>query len=59
MSATATQWNQIFQYEDGQTVHTNERGHPAVTSGPSRKPPKLASDTDQRRDEKRVETLAQ
>jgi hypothetical protein len=39
MSATAIQWNQIFQYEDGQTVHTVERGSPAVTSGPSRKPP--------------------
>jgi len=59
MSATATQWNQIFQYEDGQTVHTVERGSPAVTSGPSRKPPKPASDNDQRRDEKRVGTLSQ
>jgi hypothetical protein len=64
MSATATQWNQIFQYEDGQTVHTVERGSPSVTSGPShktgpsRKAPKLASDNDQRCDEKRLETLA-
>jgi hypothetical protein len=58
MSATATQWNQIFQYEDGQTVHIDERGNPALTLGPSRKPPKPASDNDQRRDEKRVETLA-
>jgi hypothetical protein len=58
MSATATQWNQIFQYEDGQTVHTTEMGKPAVISGPSRKPPKLASDNDQHRDEKWVETLA-
>jgi hypothetical protein len=39
MSATATQRNGIFQYEDGQTVHRVERGNPAVTSGPSRKPP--------------------
>jgi hypothetical protein len=58
MSAITSQWNQIFQYEDGQTVHTDERGNPAVTSEPSRKPPKLASDNDQRREEKRVETLA-
>jgi len=39
MSAITTQWNQIFQYEDGQTVHTDERGNPAVNSEPSRKPP--------------------
>ena len=58
MSAITTQWNQIFQYEDGQTVHTDERGNPAVTSEPSRKPPQLASDNDQHCNEKRVETLA-
>jgi hypothetical protein len=58
MSAITAQWNQIFQYEGGQTLHTDERGNPTVTSKPSRKPPKLASDNDQRRDEKRVETLA-
>jgi hypothetical protein len=60
MSATATQWNKIFQYEDGQTVLSEEgTNNPAVTSDPRRKPPKLASDNDQRNDEKRVETLAQ
>jgi hypothetical protein len=60
MSATATQWNQIFQYEDGQTVLTrDETGNPDVTSDPRRKPPKLASENDQRHDEKAVETLAQ
>jgi hypothetical protein len=58
MSATTSQWNQIFQYEDGQTVHTVESGSSAFNSEPSRKPPKIASDNDQRRDEKRVETLA-
>ena len=60
MSATATQWNQIFQYEDGQTVLTgDETGNPDVTSDPRRKPPKLASDNYQRHDQKPVETLAQ
>jgi hypothetical protein len=58
VSAITTQWNQIFQYEDGQTVHTDERGNPAVTSEPPRKPPQLASDNDQHGNEKRVETLA-
>jgi hypothetical protein len=59
MSATATQWNQIFQYEDGQTVLTgDEKGNPDVTSDPRRKPPKQASDNDQRYDEKPVEMLA-
>jgi hypothetical protein len=60
MSATATQWNQIFQLEDGQTVLTgDEPVNPDVASDPRRKPPKLASDNDQRHDEKPVETLAQ
>lgn len=59
MSATATQWNQIFQYEDGQTVlKADKTGNPDVTSNPRRKPPTLASDNDQRHDEKPVETLA-
>jgi len=60
MSATATQWNHIFQYEDGQTVLTgDETSNPDVTSAPRRKPPKLASDNDRRHDEQPVETLAQ
>jgi hypothetical protein len=59
MSATATQRNQIFQYEDGQIVlRGDETRNPDITSDPRRKPPKLASDNDQRHDEKRVETLA-
>jgi hypothetical protein len=59
MSATATQWNQIFQYEDGQIVLTrDETSNQDVTSDPRRKPPKLASDNDQRHDEKPVEALA-
>lgn len=59
MSAAATQWNQIFQYEDGQTVLTgDQRGNPDIASDPRRKPPTLASDNDQRYDEKPVETLA-
>lgn len=57
MSAT-TRWNQIFQYEDGRTVHIDEKGDPAIISRPSRKPLKLARDNDQHRDEKPVETLA-
>ena len=60
MSATATHWNRIFQYEDGQTVlRGDETSDPDVTSDLRRKPPKLASDNDQRHDEKPVETLAQ
>jgi hypothetical protein len=60
MSATATQWNQIFQFEDGQTVLTeDDTCNPDVTSDPRRKSPKLATNNDQRHDEKPVETLAQ
>jgi hypothetical protein len=59
MSATATQWNRIFQYEDGQIVLTgDETSNPDVNSNPRRRPPKLASDNDQRHDEKPVATLA-
>ena len=59
MSATATQWTRILQYEDGQIVLTgDETSNPEVASDPRRKPPKLASDNDQRHDEKPVETLA-
>ena len=56
MSATTSQWNQLFQYEDGQTVQTDDRGNPAVTSEPSRKP--ASSQAITTRNEKRVETLA-
>ena len=60
MSATAAQWNQIIQYEDGQFVLTgDETDNPDVTSDSHRKPPKLASNNDQRHDEKPVEVLAQ
>ncbi len=44
MSATTPQWNQLFQYEDGHFEQTDERGIPVLTSIPSRKRPKAATD---------------
>jgi hypothetical protein len=44
MSATTPQWNQLFQYEDGHIEQTDERGTPVLTSIPSRKRPKRATD---------------
>jgi hypothetical protein len=56
MSAYTPQWNQLFQYEDGQIELTDNRGIPVVESLPPRKRPKPAND--QRCDEKQEAAVA-
>ena len=56
MSAYTPQWNQLFQYEDGQIELTDNRGIPVVTSVLPRKRPEHT--IDQRRDEKQEAAIA-
>lgn len=56
MSANTPQWNQLFQYEDGQIELTDNRGIPVLTSVPPRKRPKPA--VDKRHDEKQEAAIA-
>jgi hypothetical protein len=56
LSANTPQWNQLFQYEDGQIELTDNRGNPVLTSAPPRKRP--APTLDQHRDEKQEAAIA-
>jgi hypothetical protein len=56
MSATTSQWNQLFQYEDGQIELTDGREIPVLASLPPRKRPKPT--IDQRHDEKQEAAIA-
>jgi hypothetical protein len=56
MSANTPQWNQLFQYEDGQIELTDNREIPVFASAPPRKYPK--PNIDQHRDEKQEAAIA-
>jgi len=56
MLANTPQWNQLFQYEDGQIELTDDRGIPVVTSVPPRKRPRPT--IEQRHDEKQEAAIA-